>query len=63
MKGSATVAGSPLRLDLSVGAKNPDGYPTDLALEAVGGKLAFKGYADRARGDGPSGRHGLGLDG
>lgn len=41
--GGATVNGSPLRIDLSIGAKAGDGLPTSLALEAGGGKLGFKG--------------------
>ena len=40
--GSATVNGTPLKLDLSVGTKAADGHAVDLALEA-GGKLGLKG--------------------
>jgi uncharacterized protein involved in outer membrane biogenesis len=42
LAGSATVNGAPLKLDLSVGAKGANGYPTSVALEA-NGKLNFKG--------------------
>jgi len=41
--GSAMVNGSPLRIDLGVGAKAGDGFPASLALEAGGGRLGFKG--------------------
>ena len=41
--GGATVNGTPLKIDLSVGAQAGDGLPTSLALEAGGGKLGFKG--------------------
>jgi len=41
--GAATVNGAPLKVDLGVGAKERDGLPTSLALEAGGGKLGFKG--------------------
>ncbi|WP_421997098.1 AsmA family protein [Reyranella sp.] len=44
VKVSATVAGAPLRLDVTIGTRNPDGYPTELQLEAAGGRLSFKGY-------------------
>jgi uncharacterized protein involved in outer membrane biogenesis len=42
LAGSATVNGAPLKIDLDVGAKAGDGFPTSLALEA-NGKLSFKG--------------------
>jgi hypothetical protein len=41
--GTATVNGTPLKINLGVGAKTRDGMPTSLALEAGGGKLGFKG--------------------
>ncbi len=41
--GSASVNGTPLKIDLGVGAQARDGLPTSLALEAGGGKLGFKG--------------------
>ncbi len=43
LAGTATVNGKPLKLDLAVGAKAPSGHIAELALEAGGGKLAFKG--------------------
>lgn len=43
MVGAATVNGTPLKLDLGIGARTGDGLPASLALEAGGGKLAFKG--------------------
>ncbi|MBM3646876.1 MAG: AsmA family protein, partial [Alphaproteobacteria bacterium] len=43
LNGGVTVNGQPLKLDLSVGAKAADGHKTDLALQAGGGRLAFKG--------------------
>ncbi|HTR85787.1 MAG TPA: AsmA family protein [Reyranella sp.] len=43
LTGGATVNGAPLKIDLSVGAKGAKGLPTELALEAGGGKLTFKG--------------------
>lgn len=43
LAGGATVNGSPLRLDLAVGAKSAAGHTADVALEAGGGKLTFKG--------------------
>src|SRR5882672_8127970 len=43
LAGGATLNGAPLKLDLSVGAKGASGHSTDLALEAGGGKLSFKG--------------------
>jgi uncharacterized protein involved in outer membrane biogenesis len=41
--GSATINGTPLKIDLDVGARARDGQPASLALEAGGGKLGFKG--------------------
>ncbi len=41
--GGATVNGTPLRIDLGVGARAREGLPTKLALEAGGGKLTFDG--------------------
>ena len=49
LAGAATVNGAPLKLDLSVGAKSAAGHAADVALEAGGGKLAFKGTLERAR--------------
>ena len=43
LAGGATINGAPLRLDLSVGAKGPSGHTAEVALEAGGGKLSFKG--------------------
>jgi len=43
LSGSATVNGAPLKIDLSVGKKGDKGLPTELAFEAGGGKLSFKG--------------------
>ena len=43
LAGGATINGSPLKLDLAVGAKKSDGHTVDTALEAGGGKLTFKG--------------------
>src|SRR5205823_10703534 len=43
LEGGATVNGAPLRIDLNVGAKGADGLPANVALEAGGGKLTFKG--------------------
>ncbi len=42
LAGSATLNGAPLKLDLSVGAKDTNGYATSVSLEA-NGKLGFKG--------------------
>jgi len=41
--GAASVKGTPLKIDLDVGAKARDVLPASLALEAGGGKLGFKG--------------------
>ena len=43
LAGGATINGSPLKLDLAVGARKSDGHTVDTALEAGGGKLTFKG--------------------
>lgn len=43
LAGSATVNGSPLKLDVSVGAKGQAGHSADLSLQAGGGRLGFKG--------------------
>ena len=43
LAGSATINGMPLKLDLSVGAKGGSGHDAEVALEAGGGKLSFKG--------------------
>jgi uncharacterized protein involved in outer membrane biogenesis len=43
LTGGATVNGSPLELDLAVGAKGPTGHSVNLSLQAGGGRLGFKG--------------------
>jgi len=43
LAGDATINGEPLRLDLAVGALGSNGHTADLALQAGGGKLGFKG--------------------
>ena len=43
LAGNATVNDAPLKLDLAVGARNASGHTADVALEAGGGKLSFKG--------------------
>lgn len=43
LAGEASVNGAPLRLDLAVGARGANGHTADLALQAGGGKLGFKG--------------------
>ncbi|MFI5000339.1 MAG: AsmA family protein, partial [Reyranellales bacterium] len=43
LAGGATLNGAPLKLDLSVSGKGTDGYAAEMALEAGGGKLGFKG--------------------
>lgn len=43
LAGNATVNDAPLRLDLAVGARTASGHTADVALEAGGGKLSFKG--------------------
>lgn len=41
--GGATINGSPLKIDLSAGAKGSGGHNAEVALETGGGKLTFKG--------------------
>jgi uncharacterized protein involved in outer membrane biogenesis len=43
LAGGATINGAPLRIDLSVGAKGAAGHDAEVALQAGGGKLSFKG--------------------
>jgi len=43
LAGSATINGSPLKIDLSVSAKGPTGHNAEAALEAGGGRLSYKG--------------------
>jgi len=43
LAGDATINGAALKLDLSVGAKGASGHTAEVALEAAGGKLSFKG--------------------
>lgn len=43
LAGGATVNGAPLKLDLAVGARGANGHSADVALDAGGGKLGFKG--------------------
>lgn len=43
LAGGATINGAPLRLDLALGARGSNGHTADLALQAGGGKLGFKG--------------------
>jgi uncharacterized protein involved in outer membrane biogenesis len=43
LAGNATINGTPLRLDLAVGAKAASGHTAEVALEAGGGKLSFNG--------------------
>lgn len=43
LAGEATINGAPLKLDLAVGARGSNGHTADLALQAGGGKLGFKG--------------------
>jgi uncharacterized protein involved in outer membrane biogenesis len=43
LNGGATVNDAPLKLALAVGARNASGHTADVALEAGGGKLSFKG--------------------
>src|SRR5471030_1915998 len=43
LAGSATLNGSPLKIDASVGAKGSSGYATSASLAAGGGKLDIKG--------------------
>ena len=43
MTGSGSVDGAPLRFQVSLGAKGAAGYDADFALDAAGGRLAYKG--------------------
>ena len=43
LAGGASINGAPLKLDLAVGARGSKGHTADLALQAGGGKLGFKG--------------------
>ena len=43
LAGDASINGSPLRLDLAVGARGASGHTADISLQAGGGKLGFKG--------------------
>ncbi len=43
LTGGASINGAPLKIDLSVSAKGTSGHAAELALEAGGGKLTFKG--------------------
>ena len=43
LSGDASINGAPLRLDLAVGARGGNGHTADLALQAGGGRLGFKG--------------------
>jgi hypothetical protein len=43
LTGGATVNGAPLKIDLAVSAKSAAGHTVDVALEAGGGKLFYKG--------------------
>ncbi len=43
LAGDATINGSPLKLDLAVGARGSNGHTADVTLQAGGGKLGFKG--------------------
>jgi uncharacterized protein involved in outer membrane biogenesis len=43
VEGSATINGSPFTFDLDVGAKDKDGYVTQVNLSGGGGKVDFKG--------------------
>jgi hypothetical protein len=43
LAGGAAVNGAPLKIDLSVGPKGASGHQAQVALEAGGGKLSFKG--------------------
>ncbi|MGQ0584048.1 MAG: AsmA family protein [Reyranella sp.] len=53
LNGGATVNDAPLKLALAVGARNASGHTADVALEAGGGKLSFKGTLSEL---GPSAR-------
>src|SRR6185369_7177543 len=41
--GSGSVDGSPVKIDLSLGAKGATGHDVDVALDVAGGRLAYKG--------------------
>jgi uncharacterized protein involved in outer membrane biogenesis len=43
LAGDASINGSPLKLDLAVGARGANGHTADVSLQAGGGKLGFKG--------------------
>ena len=43
LAGGATINGAPLKIDLSISAKGASGHNAEVALEAGGGKLSFKG--------------------
>jgi uncharacterized protein involved in outer membrane biogenesis len=43
LAGNATVNGAPSKIDLSVGSKGTSGHSAEIALEAGGGTLSFKG--------------------
>jgi hypothetical protein len=43
LAGSATVNGSPLKLDLAVGAKGQAGHSAEVSFQIGGGRLGFKG--------------------
>ena len=43
LAGDASINGAPLRLDLAVGVRGSNGHTADLALQAGGGRLGFKG--------------------
>ena len=49
LAGDASINGSPLRLDLAVGARGANGHTADLSLQAGGGKLGFKGTLSEAQ--------------
>jgi len=43
LAGGATINGTPLKIDLAVSARSATGHAVDVALEAGGGKLSYKG--------------------
>lgn len=43
LAGGADINGSPLKLDLAVGAKGSSGHNAEVALQAGGGRLTFRG--------------------
>src|SRR5258708_1160123 len=49
LAGSAPLNGTPLRLDLAVGAKAASGHIAEVALEAGGGKPSFQGAPSEIR--------------